>query len=163
MPRYKRYFPVSHDINKDPEIQELKSQFGLAGLCFWLECLAILDMRENCLKMNSYVLRNVSKTVSCHFSTGLKILNWIVLKGWIIPNKPFNNDLEILYESPNYLNYHRSRAQKKQVSGTQCGDQKTEYSGPPFPSLPLPSLPKKEKERERGVHTVVVKYFWTLA
>src|SRR6266576_595692 len=46
MPRVKRWFPVSHDINTDIEVWELTDQFGLTGLRAWLEILSIADRND---------------------------------------------------------------------------------------------------------------------
>lgn len=46
MPRIKRWFPVSHDINGDPEVWELTTTFGDWLLPVWLEILSITDRAE---------------------------------------------------------------------------------------------------------------------
>ena len=43
MPRIKRWFPVSHDINSDPEIWEMRRLIGEKSLSIWLELLSIGD------------------------------------------------------------------------------------------------------------------------
>ena len=46
MPRIKRWFPVSHDINSDPEVIELVDKFNLPGLKIWLQLLSIADRND---------------------------------------------------------------------------------------------------------------------
>src|SRR4051794_5006102 len=46
MPRIKRWFPVSHDINRDPEFCELSRRFGATGIRVWLELLSIADRND---------------------------------------------------------------------------------------------------------------------
>jgi len=47
MPRIKRWFAVSDDINSDPEFRRFRTLFGAAGLSFWLETLAMLERTDN--------------------------------------------------------------------------------------------------------------------
>ena len=47
MPRIKRWFHCSQDLNRDPEFREFAKKFGLAGVRFWSEALAILDRTDN--------------------------------------------------------------------------------------------------------------------
>jgi hypothetical protein len=46
MPRSKRWFPLSQEINTDPEVRKLKRDRGMTGLCVWLEILARTDGRR---------------------------------------------------------------------------------------------------------------------
>jgi len=47
MPRIKRWFPVSHDINADPEVWAMRRQIGEKSLSIWLEFLSIADRNES--------------------------------------------------------------------------------------------------------------------
>lgn len=147
MARYKRYFPVSHEINHDPEVLELVKRFGAPGLQLWLEILSITDKTENVLKVSDYWLVKVSQLVCCRFATGLQTLNYVITKGWLEPNKPFTKGSEVTYNLPNYAEYHRMRS----VNSNKLDSQSKQISVPP--NLPLPSLPnlpllKKEVKKE---------------
>lgn len=133
MARYKRYFPVSHDFNRDPEIQELRDEFGDGAVFVWLEILSILDRHENQLKMSNSLLRTLSQIARKRFVTTLKVVNKLVTNGWLTPNKPFVKDLQITYASPNYAEYHRTRARNEDENVTND----TQIGVPP--NLPLPS------------------------
>jgi hypothetical protein len=108
MARYKRYFPVSHEINHDPEMMQFKEDHGLPGFSLWLEILALLDRHENQLLVTEKWLATISKLVGCRFATGLLALNKWVTNGWLIPSQPFAKGLQITYSSPKYGEYHRT-------------------------------------------------------
>ncbi len=46
MPRIKRWFPVSHDINADPEVWAMRREIGEKSLSIWLEFLSIADRND---------------------------------------------------------------------------------------------------------------------
>ena len=139
--RYKRYFPVSHEINHDPEVFELVKRFGAPGLQLWLEILAITDKTENVLKVDNYWLANVSKLVCSRVAKSLQVLNNCIAKGWLVPNKPFESGLEITYSVAKYTEYHRTHSPNSTTLGRE-----NKIIGVP-PNLPSPSLTKQKKER----------------
>jgi hypothetical protein len=47
MPQIKRWFPVSHDINADPEVWAMRRQIGEKSLSIWLEMLSIADRNDS--------------------------------------------------------------------------------------------------------------------
>ena len=118
MPRPKRYFPVSQDINRDPEMIDFKGRFGLAGFTLWLEILALLDRHENQILMTEHVLRSLCHVAKCRLQTGYEMFNKCVANGWLIPNELLTKDSQIIYRSPNYLKYHRSREPKFHKNGS---------------------------------------------
>ena len=147
MAKYRRYFPVSHDINHDPEILELKDQFGLGGFSLWLEILAITDRTEGRLLVTSYWLRNVCKLVGQRFATGLVTLNHIIKKGWLEPNEPFVDGLETVYMVSNFAEYHRKHVPNK----LELGYENENIGVPPnHPTNPNhPNHPKEKNSSER--------------
>lgn len=102
MPQIKRWFPVSHDINADPEIWELTDQFGVTGLRAWLEILSIADRNEGVLPglWESYprLLAGRCQSTSrylvgvCQFAS-----RWLLV------------DSQGIARVVNYRKYHRSR------------------------------------------------------
>ena len=139
MARYKRYFPVSHDFFEDREVIALRKQFGVNGILVWLKILSILDSHENKLIMDQNQAKALSLAVDCRVNTILKIVDWIVNKGWITGVKM---DDYTIYTSPNYMNYHRTRGRNMRTLGTtECANVQ-QFEVPP--SLPLPILQKDE-------------------
>ncbi|MGH3849124.1 MAG: hypothetical protein ACRDRT_05390, partial [Pseudonocardiaceae bacterium] len=49
MPRIRRWFHISQDINFDPEIWELTETLGDRSLRVWLEVLSIADRNEGAI------------------------------------------------------------------------------------------------------------------
>jgi hypothetical protein len=78
MPVIKRWFPVSHDINRDPEVRELCKRFGVSGLRIWLEILSIADRNGGCLPgdFSGYVsiLAGASESTWRHVEA---VLEWL--------------------------------------------------------------------------------------
>ena len=140
MARYKRYFPVSHDFFEDREVIALRKQFGVNGILVWLKILSILDSHENKLIMDQNQAKALSLAVDCRVNTILKIVDWIVNKGWITGVKM---DDCILYTSPNYMNYHRTRGLNVRTFGTTERANVQQIEVPP--SLPLPNLKEKKE------------------
>lgn len=123
MARYKRYFPVSHDINRDPEVIEMMETFGGLFLMIWLEILAKTDRTEGELmgipgssastlaRLQDGDLRRETDRIRRRWK-GLKmtqrvemLLYWMCLKGWLIPIMPASdgeNRYEILTEWSSY-------------------------------------------------------------
>lgn len=125
MPRIKRWFHVSHDINSDPEVIELTDKFGLMGLKVWLELLSIGDRNEGRLPELSHSTHR-SLSIKCN-STVTRVslvCDWCVTRSWII--------CDPLPRIRNWLIYNPSRDAKK-----------SELVSPP--NLPiLTSLPKEK-------------------
>lgn len=99
MPRIKRWFHVSHDINSDGEVWELTDKFGVAGLRVWLEMLSIADRNEGHLPdLSEATLRQLSircNTTQRHLRGILEYTQtrlWIVsdpsprVRNWLIYN-----------------------------------------------------------------------------
>lgn len=102
MSRINRYFPVSHDINRDPEVWELTETFGGWLLYAWLEILAVTDPNDGeWLGDPAWIAERLSK-----LSRGLRhekdqirrrwkgtlaaercqaALYWMCLKNWLQP------------------------------------------------------------------------------
>jgi hypothetical protein len=123
MPRIKRWFPVSHDINRDPELWDLCAKFGDKALRCWLELLSIADRNDGLIPGN---LENVSRAVAwairCKTTKTLQIINEITTLGWLNIDEGIN--------VVNYAKYHITRD---------------------VVSVPSePSLPDRPKERNKN-------------
>ena len=85
MPAITRWFRVTHDINADPELWELRDNFGDRAVLIWLECLSIADRNKGLVGPDSEHTRNqlASKCRSSRVKVGL-VLDWYRVKGWLI-------------------------------------------------------------------------------
>lgn len=109
MPRIKRWFPVSHDINRDPEIWKLCKLFGERSLRIWLEILSIADRNEGDIPGWSHnasrelieVLARSSRTFP---ETTEKVCRTIGELSWITPGSPAR--------VTNHWKYHRIEERK---------------------------------------------------
>src|ERR1041385_482757 len=89
MPRIKRWFPVSHDINRDPEVLELTDKYGLTGLKVWLEILSISDRNEGlCPGQPKQLFRSLAVVCNSTAFRTEQMLSFMEEKGWIIWNHP---------------------------------------------------------------------------
>ncbi len=108
MARYKRYFPVSHDINLDPEFNHLCQTAGVAGVRFFLQILAMLDKTNNHVCLNSWfnvhLLARLCATKPKMILTSYQLL--LDMK-WITVGLDDDNN-QFIY-ARNYAEYHRSR------------------------------------------------------
>lgn len=130
MPRIKRWFPVSHDINADTEVWELTDKFGLTGLRAWLEILSIADRNDGELpgqwSLYPSLLAARCKSTTrhlvgvCQFTT-----RWLVV------------DSEGTARVANYWKYHRTPEQK------------------PVPSEPDQTEPDLIKKKNKIIHPIL--------
>jgi len=167
MARYKRYFPVSHDINGDPEVDELCKRFQLGGLRLWLEILAITDRNQNEIKLNRYAVAKLSQRASQRLASTFGAINWMIRKGWLIPNKELTNDSETVYGAAKYAEYHRTKepnGNENKKIGDKFGTNSGEIRVPPsflpsvrknktrtsLRSVPKSSLRSGEKSQEKS-------------
>lgn len=106
MPRIKRWFPVSHDINSDPEVIQLTDRFGLTGLKVWLEILSIADRNEGVVPGDEETtLRALSIKCNSTLRQLRGIYELIQSLSWINSEFP----IRVL----NYAKYHRTEERKK--------------------------------------------------
>ena len=112
MPRRKRYFPVSHDINDDPEVWELTEMTGVSGLRSLLEVLSILDKTENKWKDTEQAWKSVFTKCGVGHKSRYKVLTKLVqllsLSHWTDLQSPSNT----FYGARNYWKYHNSEEPK---------------------------------------------------
>ena len=111
MPRRPRWFPVTHDINADPELWELRDLYGDRAALIWLEMLSIADRNAGLVGPDSDQTRNqlASKCRSSRVKVGL-ILDWCRTKAWLVSD----NGLRIA----NYWKYHRTEERNQIPAGS---------------------------------------------
>jgi hypothetical protein len=120
------YFPVSQDINSDPEVWELTDKFGDRSLRVWLEILSIADRNNGTLpgrwELYPSILAGRCKSTRKHLAT---VCQWVAR--WL------DIDSQGVARVRNYPKYHKTRA---------------EVSPPPNPPiLSEPSEPYKISPR----------------
>jgi hypothetical protein len=118
---------VTHEINADPEIWELREKFGDRAGFVWLECLAIADRNEGVVGPASDQTRNqlASKCRTSRVKVGL-VLDWCRVKGWLL----FDSDVRVA----KFPKYHKTRESK---------------SIPSYPNLPnLPNHPNLKRQQQ---------------
>ena len=85
MPAIIRWFKVTHDINSDPELWELRELFGDRAGFVWLEILSIADRNNGFLGPGSPQLHAVLAGKCRVYSPKVRsILEWCLGKGWLI-------------------------------------------------------------------------------
>lgn len=121
MPRPKRYFPASKDLNHDPEVRELRRLFGAEMVLAWFELLALTEAtdgalkgaREDIARMLAPVLSNPRHSrvnVATLTSEALHGLSWMESHGWL---EFTTSGLRIC----NYWKYHAEKADKRRTRG----------------------------------------------
>jgi len=137
MPKIKRWYPVSHSFNRDPEIQQLRQTYGDWMGYVWQEMCSIGDLNEGEIKGEvasiaasmSYI--SLTKRPSLSAKRITSAITFMEQCGWI---KIQTDHILIL----NYWKYHRTREQSNSHMGT--GIAPSEPSEPNNPSI-LPNLP----------------------
>jgi hypothetical protein len=144
MPPIKRWFPVSHDINSDPEVVALTDAYGLTGLKVWLELLSIGDRNEGVIGSDlDSIVRSLSIKCNSTQSRVRLVCDWIVTRLWV--------DCDSTVRLHNYAKYHRTREP---------------ISNPPdLPNLPnhtRPIKPPKSPKGGRPIEDLVFRKFWAI-
>jgi hypothetical protein len=107
VPKIKRWFPVSHGFNRDPEIRELRRRFGDWMPYVWLELCAIGDLNDGVVNGTpqqiqeslAYIsMRKYSRSAEKSIQIALRFMQDL---GWIRIDL---NSIQIL----NHLKYHRT-------------------------------------------------------
>lgn len=141
MPRIKRWFPVSHDFNADPEVWELTDKFGDRAIRVWLELLSIADRNDGELpgqwKDYPRLLAGRCRSTARHLQG---ICQW--LSRWLAV------DSEGIARVVNYGKYHRPKEQIKVP--------------PDLPNLPDLPIPPKAPHKKVTASPDGFAEFWVL-
>src|SRR4029434_1114890 len=134
MPRIKRWFAVSHDINEDAEVWELTRAHGDRALRVWLEILSIADRNEGVIPG---ALESVVRALSGKCQAAPRTVRGVVSHawnhGWLVPS-------EVPLRVRNYLKYHPSRDTKRELNSNFL-------ASPPI--LPYTTLTKEKEKKEK--------------
>jgi len=149
MPRIRRWFHVSHDINEDPEVWELTDTFGDWFLRVWLQMLSIGDRNNHWIKGErrwiesrmSRLWQSNSKRYNLEWRANRvrMAFDWMANKGWI----RFDKEGIFIVNQSKYI---RSRGDKQIPEGKQT-------ASPPLLDAPTRSTPlrtRKTKKEEEG-------------
>src|SRR5262249_546546 len=145
MPRIRRWFPVSHDINNDPEVWIMRERIGERALSVWLELLSIADRNEGFLLARTTRPEDLERAIDvlqksvanrCRVSRGTMASVWrfIHQQLWVV-SSPIPRVVK-------YAEYHRTREPNKIPSVALIG--RRDVNSPP-PS-PLPTFFTEEKK-----------------
>jgi len=144
VPRIRRWHPISHEFNRDPEVRELRKKFGDWMGFVWQEMLAIADKNDGFIKGDvgsiveslSHVSLSPRRLNAAH--TILCAMPYMVDKGWIEVQKSHIFVCK-------YREYHITREKKESREGIK--------DTPPF--LPTnPSLHPKRIIRDQAIQVL---------
>jgi len=148
MPTITRWFHVTHDINGDPEMWELREKFGDRAGFVWLECLSIADRNSGLVGTDSPQLRNILAT-KCRMrpATVGQIINWCLAKGWLDASKPLANDL--LAASQPLANH--LPASLRVAKWAKYNKTRETKQFPSYPNLSSPLLSYSSKKKNKKI------------
>lgn len=132
MPAIKRWYPVSHNLNDDPEFIKLRLQFGDWMGFVWHELLSWGDRNDGECKGDTDTIALRLSRVSLQMyqqraANKVKIaLQYMQDVGWI----RIERDRIVIL---NHLKYHRPREQKENPQGDGIGSPPSEPSEPSEP------------------------------
>ncbi|KKK90685.1 hypothetical protein LCGC14_2720540, partial [marine sediment metagenome] len=136
MPRIRRFHPISHEFNRDPEVRELRRRFGDWMALAWQEMLSIGDKNDGRIKGEraeiAETLAHVSLTLYPKKAARRvdEALDFMAGRGWVEIQKG-----AILVRK--HRDYHKTREHKESHAGTK-------EASSFLPSLPS-FLPKDKK------------------
>ena len=106
MPRIKRWFPVSHDINRDPEIWAMRREIGEKSLSVWLEFLSIADRNDGDIPGDlKELMRSMAGTCQATVSTVSAVYQFAISRLWL--------DSQPTLRVAKYSKYHRTQEHKQ--------------------------------------------------
>ncbi len=144
MPRIKRWFPVSHDINADPEVWAMCHEIGEKALRIWLEFLSIADRNESELPGDcEELIRLVAGRCQSTKSKVRAVYHWGLSRLWLASQPT----LRVV----KWAKYHRVE-ERKPVPSEPSEPNLTFQTGPD---------PHKPPKRGRVVGDLIFEKFWS--
>jgi hypothetical protein len=137
MPRPKRWFHVSQDINYDSEFELLCKKFGLGGVRFFLQVMSILDKTDNHWSLHKdFDLNVLARCCGTKPKIILGSYQLLVDMKWI--SIGVDEDLKQFIFAPNYMKYRGNRVhEKEKVKPGSCS--------PPYLPFPLKEIHKEKR------------------
>jgi len=145
MPRIKRWFPVSHDINSDPEVWAMRHQIGEKALGIWLEILSIADRNEGEVRGDrDELVRSIAGKCQASPVKVRAVINFGLRCLWLSSHPCLN--------TINHGKYHKKKEPGKIPVGITTGSLPSEPSEPSEPkkeiSAKTPPVDNSKKEEE---------------
>lgn len=143
MPRIKRWFPVSHDINADGEVWAMRHQIGEKSLSIWLEILSISDRNESELPGDyEELVKAIAGRCQAAKKTVLAVFEFAKSRMWLT--------CEPTLRVSNYAKYHTTRDAKEIPSGISKASPPSEPSEPSEPTRPYKKKNKTPYSPPKG-------------
>lgn len=146
MPRIKRWGPFAHGFNRDPQVRELRRQFGDWMGFVWLELCAIGDLNGGIVKGTpeqigeSLAYISMSKRPSLSAKQVTNALQFMLKCGWIA----IQTDYVLIVNHLKYHPFENSNAIPPNDRTTERPNLKNEKPATPEPSAhPQKEEPKK--------------------
>ena len=136
MPTPKRWHPISRDLNDDPEVWELTDMFGDRAIRIHLEVFATLDKTENEWRLTGQWLAGLSRKVRQQPATVRRVIDWMLIRGWLIAKESASDGHTTILSARNYLKYHKRREPRSAELGPQTEHKRSHDRVPPYPNLP---------------------------
>ena len=147
MPRIKRFFPLSHDINSDPLCWEMTERFGDRTFRMWLELESLSDRNEGELpEASEAFLRSLASKCQIAAATAQKVWVYLVDKAKITRDIP--------PRWVNYADFHHSREQTKLPASKQIK---------PLPTSPTEPDQNKLRRTEARKHATALSKEFVLS
>ena len=155
MPTIVRWFPISHDINADPEMWELTEKVGDRGLRVWLEILSIADRNEGLIGSDSDQLYKTLATKCRLRSNKVRtILQLSCNKGWT------KLDDSGCFRVVKFAKYHRTREPDKIPSYPSYPSEPSEHKKSKSATLTGGAVElKKKKELDPQIKAIADKIY----
>ena len=151
MPRPKRYTPISHDFNRDPEVRECRKRFGDWIALAWMECLAIGDRNDGIVRGTVEQIAeqlapiSLQKYLKPSAKTAQMFLKYAADLGWI---RVESTQIVIV----NHMKYHNLPVRKQEHS----------YPNLSEPNLTNPPIvPQSERKKVKAVSDEGFSLFWS--
>ncbi len=144
MPRPKRWFPLSHDVNDDHELWDYTTMYGDRALRTWLEILSQLDRTENHLPISDGWFTALSRKVRQSVANCRRQVRHLVATQWLTHGEPTADEPRPILSSRNYWKYHKRWEPKRILQDSAAGA----CTGPLL-SYPIRSEPSEEKEKKK--------------
>src|SRR5579885_520306 len=163
MPSPKRWFPVSREINLDPEAWELTDRFGDRSLRLWLELLSILDRNDNRFKLSGQWLAALASRTKMNLRTVLDAILWMLDRGWLTL-RVVDGDRKLIEDwseigrrvalcASNYAKYRRLQERNGKHGGSIAGADNVPLLSDPILSYPTEKKnpPPPPQSQDKGV------------
>ena len=140
MPQIKRWHPISHDFNRDPQMIEARKRFGDWIGYAWQECLSIADRNDGVIPGTLDQIAAILAPISLQKYLGIAaksarmFLEFAANLGWI---QVETTNIRVV----NYMKYHRSREPNRRPPNHP----NLTYS----PIVPLGDIKKQDRAAKR--------------